>query len=873
MKGRWRGLVPWQWLIAALVLSIGATLSIRQEILWDWDHIVYDYLVRRDAQPPPDDVVVVAIDETSLEALGRWPWSRRLHAQLVDRLASGGAALIVLDILFAEADRSDPGADLELARAIAEAGNVIMPIANVEQRVGGQLLELFPTPALAEAARGFGHADLPLDRDGIARTAYLRAGLGTPAWPSLALAALEVLDTQPLDHLPSRRRSESGDRTPFVWVRDHQVWIPFIGPPGTFRHVSFADVLSGRLPADAFRDKVVFVGATATGLGDVLPTPVSGASRPMPGVEIAVTLLEGLRTGRVITPLPLPWQISLTIALILIPFFLFPRLTPQNALLTALVFAAAAPSVTFGALYWLRLWSGPSTAVAGIVVGYIAWSGYRLMRTLHFLNQELNRLGDEPTLLTVQQAPPLETAMPYLRHTLPLDGAVLTDRAWHVLDQWGNAPPPLGNSPARSEWTTRGPALWITVGAMSAPLYLGIRWSGTDPPGQQDLRLLGSMASSYGTPHDRHSYGPVEYLQARIWEVQQASERLRNMRRFVSESVSQLASGILVVDNLGVVRLGNVHAATFLLGDAGATLTAQPVESLVARLHFSPPDAWENALDELYHSRQSQTLAATVVDGRELLLQIGPFADASDAHLNGIIIDIVDITSLKEAERRRREMLSFLSHDLRAPLASILGITQLSRLKPEVLDAASVDRIEQHARKTLELADNFLHLARSEQDEPALVAAVDLASAARGAVDQVRPQAERKNMRLTITVDDGNLRVTGNEGLLERVFLNLLTNAVNYTPEGGSIDVAVWHEGERVCGKVEDTGFGIEDEQLSRLFERYETFGRGGHKGGTGLGLAFVKRVVEQHQGTVSVRSRVNQGTVFELQFPALGAD
>ena len=78
--------------------------------------------------------------------------------------------------------------------------------------------------------------------------------------------------------------------------------------------------------------------------------------------------------------------------------------------------------------------------------------------------------------------------------------------------------------------------------------------------------------------------------------------------------------------------------------------------------------------------------------------------------------------------------------------------------------------------------------------------------------------------------------------------------------------MAVWHEGERVCGKVEDTGFGIEDEQLSRLFERYETFGRGGHKGGTGLGLAFVKRVV-------SVRSRVNQGTVFELQFPALGAD
>ena len=869
MERRRRALVPWQWLLAALLLSVGAALSIQHEILWDWDHVIYDHLIRRDNRPPPDDIVIVAIDETSLETLGRWPWPRHIHADLVDRLASNGAALIVLDILFAEEDDANPGSDQRLADAIGQAGNVIMPIANVEHRTGGQLLELFPIPALAEAAQGFGHVDLPLDTDGIARTAYLRAGLGAPTWPSLALAALEATGAQPVDNLPSLRRSTSATRSPLVWVRDHKVWIPFIGPPGTFRHASYADVLSDRLPADAFRDKLVFVGATATGLGDVLPTPVSGESRPMPGVEIVATLMEGLRKGRVITPLPKPWQIGLTIALILVPFFLFPRLTPHHALLTALVFTALAPAVTFAALYWLRLWSGPATAVAGVIVSYIGWSGYRLMRTLHFLNQELKHLGEEPTPLAPRTAPPLANALPYLRHTLPLEGALLTDREWHVLDQWGNAPVPLDTPPPRGKWASRGRALWTTVGTTSSPLHLGIGWSGEEPPEPRDLRLLGGMASTYGAPRQRRSAGPVEYLQARIWEVQQASERLRNMRRFISESVSQLASGIVVVDSLGVVRLSNIHAATFLVGDPDADLTSQPIEGLVSRLRFGSMDSWEHALGELYRTRRSQTLPATSSGGLELLLQIGPFADTSEAHLNGIIIDIVDITSLKEAERRRREMLSFLSHDLRAPLVSILGIIQLSRLKPDALNVESVDRIEQHARKTLNLADNFIHLSRSDEEQPVLIAAVDLAATARSAVDQVRPQAERKGMQLTVTVSDADLHVTGNEGLLERAFLNLLTNAINYTPHGGRIGVNVWRTDNSVCGKVTDNGFGIEEEQLVRLFERYKAFGRGSHRSGTGLGLAFVKRVVEQHHGTIDVHSRPKEGTVFELRFPA----
>ena len=141
-------------------------------------------------------------------------------------------------------------------------------------------------PELATTAT-LGHVDVDLDRDGIARSVYLHAGLGTPYWANLGLALLERFDAQAaLAYQTKARETSAAQTSPYAWTRAQPILIPFAGPPGHFSRLSFVDVLKKDLPDDVFRDKYVFVGATAAGLGDILPTPVNSAFQSMPGGRI-----------------------------------------------------------------------------------------------------------------------------------------------------------------------------------------------------------------------------------------------------------------------------------------------------------------------------------------------------------------------------------------------------------------------------------------------------------------------------------------------------------------------------------------------------------------------------------------------------------
>ncbi|MEI2783894.1 MAG: CHASE2 domain-containing protein, partial [Candidatus Competibacter sp.] len=175
-----------------LFLPVLAFLLLETDGLYRWDLLVYDWNLAAWSREAPDNIAIIAIDEQSLRELGRWPWSRRLHARLIRKLGAAGPKGIALSIVFGEPDTGDPAADEELAAALADNGRVVLPALGEQDRVGGQLIETLPIPALAKAAAGIGHVDVELDPDGIARSVYLRAGLGSPYWPTLALALLEA---------------------------------------------------------------------------------------------------------------------------------------------------------------------------------------------------------------------------------------------------------------------------------------------------------------------------------------------------------------------------------------------------------------------------------------------------------------------------------------------------------------------------------------------------------------------------------------------------------------------------------------------------------------------------------------------------------
>ncbi|HRD67986.1 MAG TPA: EAL domain-containing protein [Candidatus Competibacter sp.] len=403
MTPRVRSRVGWLGKTALfLSLPILACTLVYTNWLSRWDWLIYDWNLAACARPPPtDDIVIVAIDEQSLRELGRWPWSRRLHAQLLRKLDAVGVKAIALDIVFAEPDANDPGADAELAAALTDSGRVVLPVLNEQNRLGGQLLETLPIPALAAAAAGMGHVDVELDSDSVARSVYLRAGLGSPYWPTLALALLEVTQPAAAQALLGQPTTRIGRPSPYAWQRDHRILIPFAGPPGHFHRYSYSDVLHGAVNLASFRDRYVLIGATASGLNDALPTPVSGLAEPMSGVEFNANVLDALRRGLAIRPLHPLWSLALTGMLVLFPMVLYAMCPPRWTLPLAGLALFLTLVTSFGLLHGAHLWFPPAAALLVQGSSYPLWSWEHLLRAIRSLFEKeelaqvtLHSIGD-----------------------------------------------------------------------------------------------------------------------------------------------------------------------------------------------------------------------------------------------------------------------------------------------------------------------------------------------------------------------------------------------------------------------------------------------------------------------------------------------
>ena len=283
-----------------ILAAIASTLSITGAFE-RLDNLIFDTAQRHYPRAMPADVVLVNIDEASLSRLGRWPWSRHLHAQLIRRLHADGAKAIGLDILFTEPQANDPQADALLASAISEAGNVVLPIIFEKTRANGQLIETMPLPALASKAAGLGRVHAELDADSLARSITLWEGLGSSAWPHFSQSVLIVAGQLP-NQLDGPTRNPRLHH-PGVLVREDKRYINFVSGHVQPPSISYVQVLRGEFPAGMFQGKVVLVGASASGMADSLPTPVSGFQQPMSGVEfLANTRMEMSVLARNSTP-------------------------------------------------------------------------------------------------------------------------------------------------------------------------------------------------------------------------------------------------------------------------------------------------------------------------------------------------------------------------------------------------------------------------------------------------------------------------------------------------------------------------------------------------------------------------------------------
>ncbi|MFW6119041.1 MAG: ATP-binding protein [Planctomycetota bacterium] len=229
---------------------------------------------------------------------------------------------------------------------------------------------------------------------------------------------------------------------------------------------------------------------------------------------------------------------------------------------------------------------------------------------------------------------------------------------------------------------------------------------------------------------------------------------------------------------------------------------------------------------------------------------------------------------LSELDRMKSEFFANISHELRTPLTLILTPVQKLLERPTGLSEAIgqvLETVRGNALRLLRLINDLLEVIRLEEGavqvdrEP-----LDVSVLVPGLVDSVRHLAESKQLTLTVEGHEGPLVVMGDSWHLEKVFINLLTNAIKFTPEGGRI-VARWkRRGDRAVVEVEDTGPGIPEGDLPHIFDRFrQVDGSSTRKHqGVGIGLALARQIVEKHEGELTVNSTVGEGSVFRVELP-----
>lgn len=228
---------------------------------------------------------------------------------------------------------------------------------------------------------------------------------------------------------------------------------------------------------------------------------------------------------------------------------------------------------------------------------------------------------------------------------------------------------------------------------------------------------------------------------------------------------------------------------------------------------------------------------------------------------------------LAEANQVKSEFLAMSGHELKTPLHSILGHTQLllegvdGPLTPE--QARDLHEIRRSGQHLLELIENILHFSKHGEEEQMEPIRLEMAPLITRCAETVSLDARRKQLRLVLDLPPG-IWVTGDETKLRQVVLNLLSNAVKFTPEGGEIRVRLRGDGKQVRVDVEDTGPGVQPDEIARIFEPFQqgAAARRESTAGLGLGLAVARRYVEMHQGQLDVEPLPVRGSRFTFTLP-----
>ena len=346
-------------------------------------------------------------------------------------------------------------------------------------------------------------------------------------------------------------------------------------------------------------------------------------------------------------------------------------------------------------------------------------------------------------------------------------------------------------------------------------------------------------------------------------EIQFAA--VRDERDHLKAILSSMSEGVLVVGADGRARLAN-PAFHRLFQIQGEEVTGRQVLEIIRQPGLA------RLVDDTLRLGEGQSgqIEIHVPERRTLLLASAALAGGE----RGAVVVARDTTELTRLADMRRDFVANVSHELKTPLTAIRGYAETLRdgaLEEPATAQRFTDRILAGCQRLQELLDDLLTLSRLESGapQPSEREPVELAAVIHRAAELLADAAREKKVRIDLDLDDVPA-VGGDPDGIERLVVNLLDNAVKYNRPDGTVGVRLAQDDGNAVLEVSDTGIGIPQDALPRIFERFYRVdkGRARDDGGTGLGLAIVKHVAQTHGGQVEVESRMGKGTTFRVRLP-----
>jgi len=351
-------------------------------------------------------------------------------------------------------------------------------------------------------------------------------------------------------------------------------------------------------------------------------------------------------------------------------------------------------------------------------------------------------------------------------------------------------------------------------------------------------------------------------------EIREKSASLAHERNRLEMILRNIGDGVVVTDADNAVLLMN-RAALHLLGCVDGEPIGEDFLGLLQDKAFQT--LWRDTAEQ--HAplvREEMTIREP--EPRTVAMTRNEIPDLAHGRPGHVTI-MHDVTKERDIDRMKSDFVSSVSHELRTPMTSIKGFVHTLLRKPDIPPEKArhfLTIISQESDRLLGLIEDLLTISRIEAGALQLERrAVHLQRELERAAESIEPQRVKKSLSISIDVDEGVRAVRADPEKLYAVLLNLLDNAIKFTPDNGAVTLAAKRTSRGVEISVQDTGIGIPESELERVFERFYRVQRPNEEhAGTGLGLFIVKQIIEQHGGTIEAESVVGKGTRFTIVLP-----